>query len=77
MTRPLLYQKKPRHKISVVAQDRNAKSRFAPRAPDTATVHLSVCRVRIFVPVVWKDYARCKKTPRKKKVVPQGSEGMR
>ena len=55
-----------------MTQDYNAKSRFAPRAPDTATVHLSLLRVRIFVPVVWKDYDMCKKTPRKKKVVPQG-----
>ena len=46
LTRPLSYQKKPRHEISVVAQDRGAKSRFATRAPDTATVHLSVRQVR-------------------------------
>ena len=77
MTKLLSYQKKPPHKISVVAQDRCAKSRFATRAPDTATVHLSLLRVRIFVPVVWKDYAMCKKTPSKKKGVPQGSYGMR
>ena len=65
--RLLSYQKKPPHKINVVAQDRCAKSRFATIAPDTATFHLSVCRVRIFVPVVWKDYARCKKTQGRKK----------
>ena len=46
LTRPLSYQKKPRHEINVVAQDRGAKSRFATRAPDTATVHLSVRQVR-------------------------------
>lgn len=46
LTRPLSYQKKPRHEITVVAQDRGAKSRFATRAPDTATVHLSVRQVR-------------------------------
>ena len=46
LTRPLSYQKKPRHEIKVVAQDRGAKSRFATSAPDTATVHLSVRQVR-------------------------------
>lgn len=52
LTRPLSYQKKPRHEITVVAQDRGAKSRFATRAPDTATLHLSVRQVRK------KDYRR-------------------
>ena len=67
LTRPLSYQKKPRHEISVVAQDRGAKSRFATRAPDTATVHLSVRQVRIFVPFVWKDFSRCEKLHGRKK----------
>ena len=30
-----------------MAQDRGAKSKFATRAPDTATVHVSVVQVRI------------------------------
>lgn len=47
LTRPLSYNKKPRHELTIVAQDRGAKSRFATRAPDTATVHLSVRRVRL------------------------------
>ena len=46
LTRPLSYQKKPQHDITIMAQDRGAKSRFATRAPDTAKVHLSVRQVR-------------------------------
>ena len=46
LTRPLSYQKKPQHEITIMAQDRGAKSRFATRAPDTAKVHLSVRQVR-------------------------------
>lgn len=47
LTRPLSYHKKKRHKITVLAQDRGAKSRFATRNPDMATVHLSVRQVKI------------------------------
>ena len=45
LTRPLSHAKSPRHQITVVAQDRGAKSRFAMRAPDTAKVQLSVRQV--------------------------------
>ena len=47
LTRPLSFREKPRHELVVVAQDRGAKSKFATRAPDTATVHVSVVQVRI------------------------------
>ena len=46
LTRPLSFREKARHELIVVAQDRGAKSRFATRAPDTATVHISVIQVR-------------------------------
>ncbi len=46
LTRPLNYAKRPRHEVTIVAQDRGAKSRFATRAPDMATVHISVRQVR-------------------------------
>lgn len=47
LTRPLSFHKKAKHDIIVVAQDRGAKSRFATRAPDTATITLSVRQVKI------------------------------
>ena len=45
LTRPLSFRDKARHELVVVAQDRGAKSKFATRAPDTATVHISVVQV--------------------------------
>ena len=45
VTRPLSFRDKPRHELTVIAQDRGAKSRFATRAPDTATVHIEVTQV--------------------------------
>lgn len=48
LTRPLSFRDKARHELTVIAQDRGAKSRFATRAPDTATVHISVTQVRSF-----------------------------
>jgi hypothetical protein len=75
LTRPLYYQKKQCPEISVVAQDLSAKSRFTNREPDTATVHLSVRRVRVFV---WKDYTRCgKNSKEEKRGVPQGKDSYR
>lgn len=47
VTRPLSFRDKPRHELTVIAQDRGAKSRFATRAPDTATVHIAVTQVRL------------------------------
>lgn len=48
VTRPLSFYSAPKHELSIVAQDRGAKSRFATRAPDTATVYVSVTQVGRF-----------------------------
>jgi protocadherin Fat 1/2/3 len=46
LTRPLSFKDRPRHELMVMAQDRGPKSKFATRAPDTATVHINVVQVR-------------------------------
>ncbi len=49
VTRPLSFHSAPKHELTIVAQDRGAKSRFATRAPDTATVYITVTQVGEFL----------------------------
>ena len=45
LTKPLSFREQSKHTLTIVAQDRGAKSSYAMRQADKATVHISVQQV--------------------------------